>query len=39
LVSGVRLQVSGKVGIIAYPQSALGGTPETLASKRGIKIG
>jgi hypothetical protein len=31
--------VSGKVGKIAYPESASGGTPETLASKRGIKIG
>jgi hypothetical protein len=32
-VSGVSVQVSGKVDAIAYPQSALGGTPETLHSK------
>jgi hypothetical protein len=31
--------VSGKVDAIAYPQSALGGTPETLRPKRGIKMG
>jgi hypothetical protein len=31
--------VSGKVGEMAYPQSALGGTPETLRQRRGIKMG
>jgi hypothetical protein len=30
---------SGKVDAIAYPESASGGTPETLLSKRRIKIG
>jgi hypothetical protein len=31
--------VSGKVDAIAYPESASGGTPETLHSSRGIKLG
>jgi len=31
--------VSGKVDAIAYPESASGGTPETLYASRGIKIG
>jgi hypothetical protein len=31
-------QVSGKVDAIAYPESALGGTPGNLTLKREIKV-